>query len=321
MPFTVNVGPYQGGSFLASGISNLGEGISKGLQGWQEQNKMDAYNDTIVQHAFAQGQIGLEDLTKYRQMSHTQKTGFAGGIAANFLEDYKQEQLKSLKAQRQAQAEATTALTEQRQAAAPWANTPIWTTDASGKSIQVGLHDAAGNPHYFPGVVVKGSQDTEEAGPPKVTSLKIPGSDEELGYSVQYPGTKQRDFIPKAPATGLVPDPSGQTDALGTYDRNRVWKPLDAKSNLIIKQTLKQQGAEAVQPQRNILQRAYDAITGRGAPTPTPGPSVAPSPAGAPATAAEGKKLDAATAQQFLDQAGGDPNAARQLAKAAGYTF
>lgn len=33
------------------------------------------------------------------------------------------------------------------------------------------------------------------------------------------------------------------------------------------------------------------------------------------------KQLDAATAKQFLDQAGGDKNKARQLAAAAGYTF
>lgn len=116
MPFTVNVGPYQGGNFLMQGLTNAGEGIAKAIQANQEQDKTAAYNDMIVQHALNNGEINLEDFTKYKAMGHSAKTGFAASIAANFVEDLKREQMQGLREQRQAQAE----LRKQQAAAFGW---------------------------------------------------------------------------------------------------------------------------------------------------------------------------------------------------------
>ena len=51
------------------------------------------------------------------------------------------------------------------------------------------------------------------------------------------------------------------------------------------------------------------------------GGGAATTPQAPPAAASGGKQLDDATARQFLTQAGGDKNKARELARAAGYTF
>jgi len=118
MPFTVNVGPYQGGNFLASGLSSFGQSVGSAIKDvhtqLDDQRKMEAYNDSVVQHALQNKQITMEDYAKYRDMSRTQKTGFAAAQAANFMEDFRKEQLDSLKQSREASAEATRASAELR---------------------------------------------------------------------------------------------------------------------------------------------------------------------------------------------------------------
>ncbi len=118
MPFTVNVGPYQGGNYLFQGLSNLGQGVGSAVKDVHtqidEQRKMEAYNDLVVQHALQNKQITLEDFSKYRDMSRTQKTGFAAGLAANFMEDFRNEQLQSLKESRAASSESRSASAELR---------------------------------------------------------------------------------------------------------------------------------------------------------------------------------------------------------------
>src|SRR6266542_955374 len=105
MPFTVSPSSYIGPQLLMQGASDFGKGIGQAFEKFDEQRKTEAYNDMIVQHAMQAGQVSLDDYTKYRGMSHSAKTGFAAGIAANFVEDLKKEQLAALKEQRQAQAE------------------------------------------------------------------------------------------------------------------------------------------------------------------------------------------------------------------------
>ena len=123
MPFNSGGQTYQGGSYLFSGLSGLGKGIGEAVEKAQEQSKMESWNDSIVQHAYQGGQLDLDQLTKYRQMSHTQKTGYAASLAANFAEDMKWEQLAAVKEERAAQAEqrqATADLRTQQAAAFNW---------------------------------------------------------------------------------------------------------------------------------------------------------------------------------------------------------
>lgn len=122
MPFNSGGQTYQGGNFLFQGLASAGQGVGKGvadaLDKIDQNRKLDSYNDEVVQHSFNAGQISHEDYDKYLGSSRTQKTGIAAGIAANFIEDVKREQLNSLQEQRQAQAEET------RQKAAAFNFTP-----------------------------------------------------------------------------------------------------------------------------------------------------------------------------------------------------
>jgi hypothetical protein len=103
---------------LFQGLSNIGKDIGSAVQDVQskidEQRKMEAYNDEVVKHALNSGQIALEDYAKYRDMSRTGKTGFAAGLAANFMEDFRKEQLDAMKEQRQASSESRLASAELR---------------------------------------------------------------------------------------------------------------------------------------------------------------------------------------------------------------
>jgi hypothetical protein len=91
MPFTQQVGGYQGGNFMFQGLSNLGQGIGKGIEQMQEAQQNEAADNL--------------------NGSRTQKNGVVAGLARNFAMDMQQQSM-------QAKQQEMQALVEQRQAAA-----------------------------------------------------------------------------------------------------------------------------------------------------------------------------------------------------------
>jgi hypothetical protein len=311
MPFTVSPSSYQGGNFLFSGLSSAGQGIGEAIQKAQEQSKLESYNDSIVQHAYQSGQLDLEDLTKYRQMGHTQKTGYAASLAANFAEDMKRQQLAAAQEERAAQAQL-----RQQQAAAFNFTPPsdaFASAEATGnKLIQTGPGKYTLTPYGG------GGQDEVQTDPLKVGGKVIPG----IGVNRK---TGQYVYFPQDIGGGVKIEVEPRTGVPFYRDLKGNPKPLTGQ------QIMSGQMLPA------------DPSTQAPAPSPTPppdgnsGPSIDDimgmigSPRPAPAAAAvanttgndvkQGKKLDQATAIEFLRQAGGDKAKARQLAAAAGYTF
>jgi len=160
MPFTVNPAAYQGGQFLFSGMQGLGTGIGEAIKTIGDNQKLGAYNDFIVNTAFANGEISHDELAKYQQGSLNQKTGIAAGIAANFAHRLQLEQINAQAEQRQAMAQyraaeaaRQSALEAQSKSAAAWAFKPIWSNET--KPRQLGVYGPDGTPHFFPGVDVK----------------------------------------------------------------------------------------------------------------------------------------------------------------------
>lgn len=82
--------------FDLQGSVAAGQGVvspfAEALRKWEDQQKTSEYNDTIIQHAFKTGLIGLDDVTKYQGASATAKTGIAAGIAANIHNDMQRAQ-------------------------------------------------------------------------------------------------------------------------------------------------------------------------------------------------------------------------------------
>jgi hypothetical protein len=212
MPFNISPSSYQGGSFLFQGLSGAGQGIGEAIQKAQEQSKLESYNDSIVQHAYQSGQLDLEQLTKYRQMGHTQKTGYAASLAANFAEDMKRQQLAAMQEQRQAQAEL-----RQQQAAAF-----SWTPDEAARQAA----RLTGN-------------ELVPTGPGKYTLAPYGGSDQDwkpsgsamfvtdpsgnvVGRQIQT-GPNQSQFLPGTGGLTVKQDP--KTKSL-FYLEGSKWKPL-----------------------------------------------------------------------------------------------
>jgi hypothetical protein len=325
MPFTVSPSAYQGGNFLFGGLSSLGKGVGDAIQEAQNQNKMESYNDSIVQHAYQNGQITLEDLTKYRQMSHTSKTGYAAGLAANFVEDMKREQLAAAREERQAQAQL-----HQQQAAAfnfqPTEETKALARATGNELLQTGPGKWAPVPYSGSG------QDEVVTDPLKINGNVIPGIgvNRKTGQYVYFGGlggggmdNTEIDPVTHAP---FYRDPKGNKHFL-------------TGQQVMAGQMLPQSDATPTPAPAGgmTMQDIWDAIGSIGATSPadvqggaspTPAPTATP-PAAVPAAAAGAatgaeiapKRLDPVTAKQFLMQAGGDKDKARALAKAAGYVF
>lgn len=189
MPFNSGGQTYQGGNYLFQGLSGLGEGISKAIENAQNQSKMESYNDSIVQHAYQAGQVDLDQLTKYRQMGHTQKTGFAASLAANFAEDLKREQLAAARESRQGLAEQRSAEAQLRQQQAAAFN---WTPDEAAKQAArwAGNELVQTGPGKFTPVAYGGGgQDEVQTDPLKVAGNVIPGIgvNRKTGQYVYFP--------------------------------------------------------------------------------------------------------------------------------------
>lgn len=100
MPFTVNVGSYRGGDYLASGLSNLGQGIAGGISDVVgEQRKRERLNDDIVRMGLMQGKIAPEEYVKYRDMNGKGKDVFVANVARGFADDFRQKQQMDREAQ------------------------------------------------------------------------------------------------------------------------------------------------------------------------------------------------------------------------------
>jgi hypothetical protein len=122
MPFTVNVGPYQGGNFLFQGLSGLGQaiggGAGKALEQYQQNQKLDTFNEAVMRSAVDAGEASEDDWQKFMASSRTQKTHMAANLAASFT--HKQQQAKL--AEDVAQTAAAQAQTASSQAALNRAN-------------------------------------------------------------------------------------------------------------------------------------------------------------------------------------------------------
>jgi hypothetical protein len=92
MPFTVNVGPYQGGNFLFQGMNNLGEGIGKGIQQYQQAQQDEAADQILFKYAVQQGALNTDEQASFLNGSRSQKNGIIAGVVRQFaLEQAKQE--------------------------------------------------------------------------------------------------------------------------------------------------------------------------------------------------------------------------------------
>jgi hypothetical protein len=141
MPFTVNVGPYQGGNFLFQGLSSLGQGIGGGIASASEllrkQKEDQAQSDTIFEEylktqKFSDDQTAHKEMAanaarKYYHLSPSARKGVAAGIIQNWLQRYHAEQIKNM----QSEAAARTMQTQIAQQAMGMMGQPV-TIDVPG---------------------------------------------------------------------------------------------------------------------------------------------------------------------------------------------
>jgi len=341
----------------------LGQGISggaiKAFEKAQEGQKLDAYNDMIVQNALASNEITHEDWQKYMGSSRNQKTGIAAGIAANFTHNLAKQKAAADEESRKAMAEYRTQLAatskaqeEQRKVAQPWAMQPIWITDpTTGKAIQAGVYDATGTPHYFPGATFKQAQAGADE-PPRVTRMKDEQGRDLPMVTIWKPGSNAFQTAPYVQDLGPIIWENGVPYKMGG-PKGQLKVPLTPNEVMGLKmQGITDPNAAQATPTPTPAPRfsspgswwsAIPGVGGGSTPTPSPSPSptwgvpqpeqtpaaspaAAQSPAGVQETGGEetqqgGMELDAATAQKFLDQANGNPDVARILARAAGYNI
>src|SRR5262245_1911350 len=110
MPFRVNVGPYVGGQLLASGISQLGQGIGSGIKNaiemYNEEKESDATSNVIYDRYLKtlKGPDGkpidpnevAKRKSEFLHMRPRERKGMVAGIVQGYLDDYRQEQLTNL---------------------------------------------------------------------------------------------------------------------------------------------------------------------------------------------------------------------------------
>src|SRR5256885_1359103 len=105
MPFNSGGQTYQGGSFLAQGIGNLGEGIASGIQQLQQAQQNEAADNVLLSFALQSGQITPQQFAEFKDMPRTKKDGVVAGLARQFTMQQQMDQHKALQAAQQAQAE------------------------------------------------------------------------------------------------------------------------------------------------------------------------------------------------------------------------
>jgi hypothetical protein len=295
MPFTVNVGPYQGGNYLFEGLSGLGKSVGSAIQTahseLEDQQKKEAYNDAIVNHALQNKQITLEDYTKYRKMGDNQKTGFAAGLAANFMEDFRNEQLKAMQESRAASAEL------RRQQADALSFEPSEENKALARSMGNELIQTA--PGKWQVVPYGGSgQDEVQTDPLKVGDKVIPG----IGVNRK---TGQYVYFPQDVGNGVKIEVDPQTGTPFYRDIKGNPHPLTGQQIMAGQIMPNQPGAATAQPQQqgggmldSIINGIFNSVGGvspfdsSGSGQPSPTPAQTPD-AQAPIAAATGNEVTA----------------------------
>jgi hypothetical protein len=85
------------------GVQNVAQEIAEARKRYDENQKLGAYNDSLVRHAYQTGQISLDELNDYQQAAGSKKTGIAAGLAANMLDNHNREKDRQQQAYQNAQ--------------------------------------------------------------------------------------------------------------------------------------------------------------------------------------------------------------------------
>src|SRR5262245_53106512 len=217
MPFTVNVGPYQGGNFLAAGLGSLGESLGKGITSAvaerKQQQQDQAQADTIFEEwlksndftgeAIASGDItdptAVKDRAKqlaaakakdYYNLGPSARKGVAAGIIQNWLQRYRGEQIKNM---------ASEAAYRTAQAGAIPSEIAYRTAEAD--RIKQGLA------HAFQDITLPGRElplPPGAIGPPSIEPGAVIGRTGPTG-AAEYIPEHLRDTIPDAPPVTIRP--------------------------------------------------------------------------------------------------------------------
>lgn len=349
MPFTVNVGPYQGGGYLAAGLSNLGQGIGQGLATASElrrQQQVDQEtSDTIFEQYLKSQNLDKEQAdaqrNQYYALGPYERKGRAAGIAANWLQDYRAQQIKSMQnemafrnfqieAAKTAQAMAGQPVTidlpgapgvtdrvptDQNTLPVPYAQAGELLPQATSvRKLPVGFYDVKGDLHMLPGELFRATQAEAPTGPPVITTQRDPESGEILGHSLQYPNTKVSRFIPKLPE-GVQTD--AETGTHFTYTQGGGIKTFTDRQEMLLQDRMDQAAKKAAAAQAPAAPTGYignvvNAIAGRRpAPAAAAAPSATPAPAAAPAGKVKMQKPDGTVGyvpSDYVNQALAPPN-------------
>jgi hypothetical protein len=87
------------------GVQNVAQEIAEARKRYDENQKLGAYNDSLVRHAYQTGQISLDELNDYQQAAGNKKTGIAAGLAASMLDNHNREKERQQQAYQNAQIE------------------------------------------------------------------------------------------------------------------------------------------------------------------------------------------------------------------------
>ena len=309
---------------MYGGLSNLGEGAAKAVAEMRKAQEDESADNIIIEHAKQTGQLTPEQYTQFINGSRTQKNGIVAGLARNLamilaqqkqLADERELALRYRGLNRDIAAQFNWTPDEAAKQAARWTNNELVKTGPGRYT----LAPYSGN-----------GQDQVVTDPLVISGQTIPGIgvNRKTGQYVYFGGMQ---------GGGLQVELDPKTGTPFYRDAKGNPKPLSGQQ-IMAGQMLPSQ-IPAPTPQTgggvsDILNNIFGGVwrnTNGGPPptatvTPTPPPAVTtPAPSAAPATAAasarSAKKLDKATAMQFLAQAGGDKEKARELARAAGYVF
>ena len=215
MPFTVNVGPYQGGSFLAGGLSNFGEGIAKGLEEMQKAQKEEAANQILYNFAVNKQLLSPEEQADFIQGNHTKKRGIMAGLAQKMALTFQQQKIDADRAESYARANLYKAEAADRWK--PFTPVPVEVQLPDGRTVTM-IQRSRNSADFLPG---------EKAHPDAGKPYYVPGTNKQIGVIKQsgdiefFPAgvTKEaqvRDYLGKLKPSDL--------------DTNRAWESEDGNT-------------------------------------------------------------------------------------------
>jgi hypothetical protein len=250
----------RSGEIFANAISGTIDDLEKLRREREQMAKEDQYNDMVVSHAYQNGQVSEDELNKYNAMSHSKKTGFAAGIAANIVSDWKQQSQQTEIAQRQAQTQLAQAQLNQT---GPFAPDPdqvaIQRAQAAHLAAQTQLAQAQAQN------LQSGGDEPVVTDPLKINDKDIPG----IGVNRK---TGQYVYFGES---GIERDP--KTGALGTRDTKGNFKPMSAQqiTGMAMDPNNPVQQSPTSTPTPGILQRMFGG-GGSASPAPSATPSQTP---------------------------------------------